>query len=101
MQILVLIGSSVSEVGQVKVRHFPFKRYMAYNNLHSTTVHAVIGKFKFQFKQNMPRVATNVAKMNSPTFTRIPVEYFAYFPDYLRQCKIMAFQIDAFITVYA
>jgi hypothetical protein len=42
MQILVLIGSSVSEVGQVKVRHFPFKRYMAYNNLHSTTVHAVI-----------------------------------------------------------
>jgi hypothetical protein len=42
MQILVLIGSSVSEVGQVKVCHFPFKRYMAYNNLHSTTVHAVI-----------------------------------------------------------
>jgi hypothetical protein len=42
MQILVLIGSSVSEVGQVKVCHFPFKRYMAYNNLHSTTVHAVM-----------------------------------------------------------
>jgi hypothetical protein len=42
MQILVLIGSSVSEVGQVKVRHFLLKRCMAYNNLHSTTVHAVI-----------------------------------------------------------
>jgi hypothetical protein len=44
MQILVLIGSSVSEVGQVKVCHFPFKRYMAYNNLHSTTVHAVMSR---------------------------------------------------------
>jgi hypothetical protein len=29
-------------VKEVKVRHFPFKRYMAYNNLHCTTVHAVI-----------------------------------------------------------
>jgi hypothetical protein len=50
MQMLVLIGSSVSEVGQVKVRHFPFKRYMAYNNLHSTTVHAVIERLHWQQK---------------------------------------------------
>jgi hypothetical protein len=48
MQILVLIGSSVSQVGQVKVCHFPFERYMAYNNLHSTTVHAVTIGMSFQ-----------------------------------------------------
>jgi hypothetical protein len=64
-------------------------------------IYILTGKFKFQFKQNMPRVATNLAKINSLTFPRIPVECFAYFPDYLRQCKIMAFQIEAFITMYA
>jgi hypothetical protein len=45
------------------------------------------------------RVATNLAKINSLTFLGIPVNFFAYFLDYPRQCKTMIFEIEAFITL--
>jgi hypothetical protein len=40
MPILVVLGSSVWELWGVQILGFPFKTYMAYNNLPSTTVQA-------------------------------------------------------------
>jgi hypothetical protein len=47
------------------------------------------------------RVATNLTKINSLIFPKFQLNLFTFFPDYLRQRKIMVFQIKAFIIMYA
>jgi hypothetical protein len=57
------------------------QRRVQVQNLHVVLfIYILTGKFKFQFKLNMPRVATNLTKINSLTFPRIPVECFMIFP---------------------